>query len=141
MSDYRLVQENNPDPQDIKTVDHRLWEFNTDQVGYSDSRRLAIFIRDDNNQILGGIIGFTFWGWLAVDLLWVKDNLRGQGYGRRLLQAAEQEAIARGCKQVLLDTFSFQAPEFYRRQGYEQFGVLDGFAGKHQRLYFRKRLK
>ncbi len=53
---------------------------------------------------------------------------------------AEQEALARGCRNVLVDTMSFQAPGFYRRLGYEEFGVLEGFPGPHSRHFFRKSL-
>jgi GNAT superfamily N-acetyltransferase len=60
--------------------------------------------------------------------------------GKRLLEAAEKRALAQGCRQALVDTFDFQAPGFYERQGYELFGALDGFAGKYRRLYYRKRL-
>ena len=68
-----------------------------------------------------------------MDLLWVREDLRGRGYGKRLLQAAE--AVKRGCRHALLDTMSFQAPLFYERQGYVLYGVLDDFPGEHQRRY------
>ena len=68
------------------------------------------------------------------------ESLRGQGYGAHLLEAAEAEAIERGCKRALLDTHSFQSPDFYRRHGYEIYGALEDFPGEHQRLYMRKRL-
>jgi ribosomal protein S18 acetylase RimI-like enzyme len=77
---------------------------------------------------------------LAADLLWVRHDLRGRGYGKRLLQAAEAEAVKRGCRHALLDTMSFQAPEIYERQGYGVYGVLDDFPGEHQRRYYRKDL-
>lgn len=97
-------------------------------------------MRDENGEIGTGLSGTTFYSCLAVDLLWVREDLRGQGFGYQLLHSAENEAILRGCTQIQLDTFDFQAPEFYKKDGYEIFGVLDGFVGNHKRYYFRKKL-
>ena len=72
--------------------------------------------------------------------LWVREDLRGQGYGSRLLAAAEREASSRGCGQVLLDTHDFQAIDFYRKYGYEVFGVFGGIGGRHTRYFLRKQL-
>jgi GNAT superfamily N-acetyltransferase len=135
------VQEIAPSKEDIQFIGRRLHEFNVAQIGYDDTRRIAFFVRDREEQILGGIIGYTYWEWLAIDLFWVHEELRGQGYGSELLAAVESEAISRGCQQALLDTFDFQAPGFYERHGYNLYGVLEGFAGEYQRLYYRKRLQ
>jgi GNAT superfamily N-acetyltransferase len=85
---------------------------------------VAFFLRNPDGTVVGGIYGITFWGCLSVELLWVEEHLRGRGYGERLLAAAEQEAIRRGCSHAFLDTFDFQAPSFYTRRGYEIFGKL-----------------
>ena len=141
MEDYQLIQQDDADPRDREFISRKILDYNTDQVGYNDTRRLTFFILDRDERIVGGITGYTHWGWLAVDMLWVDEDLRGQGYGKRLLQAAEAEAIARGCRYALLNTMSFQAPEFYERQGYKLYGVLDDFPGEHQRRYYRKDLR
>ncbi len=86
------------------------------------------------------MLGETYWDWLYIDLLWVKDELRGRGYGRRLLTLAENEARQRGAKNAYLDTFSFQAPEFYEQLGYEVFGELQDYPAGHQRYFFTKKL-
>jgi GNAT superfamily N-acetyltransferase len=140
MNKLKLVPEDSPDPKDVQFLDHALHEFNSSQTGINDARRLAVFVRDDEAQIVAGLSGWTFYGCLAVDLLWVREDLRSQGFGGRLLRVAEDEAITRGCHQVQLDTFDFQAPEFYRKHGYEVFGILDGFAANHKRYYLRKDL-
>ena len=75
-----------------------------------------------------------------MSILWVTEPLRGRGYGRQLLEAAEQYAIERGCTQAWLTTFSFQAPEFYPRFGYQSFGVLEGHPTGHRHHFFQKRL-
>ena len=118
-----------------------LRDYNTSQVGYDDIQKIAVFVRDENGEVLGGIDGHTYWGTLAIDHLWVHNSLRGQGYGTQLLSAAEKEAIRRGCKQVLVDTTSFQAPDFYKKHGYKVYGVIKNSPGEHQRFYFQKPLK
>jgi len=140
MEEYRLSLEEHPDRQDIEFISQRLIEYNKARVGHDDGKRLVILVRDESNQIVGGLSGWTFWGWLAVDLLWVHEDLRRKGYGTRLIEAAEREAKVRGCQRVLLDTFSFQAPDFYQKLGYKIFGVLDSFAEQHQRIYLKKSL-
>ncbi|MCK7522514.1 MAG: GNAT family N-acetyltransferase [Ignavibacteriales bacterium] len=86
------------------------------------------------------MIGETHWGWLYINLLIVKEELRGYGYGRKLLMLAEEEARKLGAKNAYLDTFSFQAPDFYRQHGYRVFGELKDFPPGHQRYYLTKAL-
>ena len=81
----------------------------------------------------------TQWNWLFIKLLWVSEELRGQGFGRALMSSAEQEALARGCTNIYLDTFSFQARDFYERLGYEVFGQLTDFPPGHKRYFLQKR--
>ena len=135
---YRLVQQENPQADDIVTIRKNLQAYNLAQVGYGDEKQLAFFIRNQEDTIVGGIVGWAYWDWLAVDFLWVHEDLRSQGYGSQLLAAIEAAAIARGCKNALLDTFSFQAPEFYRKRGYEVYGELHDFPPGHTRYFMTK---
>lgn len=80
------------------------------------------------------------WGWLFVAMLWVSGSYRGNGYGSKLLQLAEAKAKAYGCNSVFLDTHSFQAPDFYRKHGYTEFGRLENFPPGHSRIYLSKAL-
>jgi GNAT superfamily N-acetyltransferase len=89
---------------------------------------------------VGGLIGATYWEWLHVDLLWVTADLRGCGHGGHLLALAEEEARRRGARNAYLDTFTFQAPEFYERRGYRVFGELEGFPAGHRRCFMTKQL-
>jgi GNAT superfamily N-acetyltransferase len=100
-------------------------------------------INDYNEQQAGdegGVIGAIYWDWFSLDLMWIKEELRGRGYGHRLLTLAEDKARQRGAKSAFLDTFSFQAPDFYKQHGYQVFGELPDFPHGHQRYYLTKQL-
>ena len=108
---------------DVDTAELRaaLHEYNFAATGYRDGRDLAGFVRD-NGRLVAGIVGFTWGGYARVDLLWVDEPMRGSGLGRALLSAAEDEARRRGCRMIVLDTHSFQAPGFYSGLGYTKVG-------------------
>ncbi len=135
-----LLIEEHPDPRDLDFLEDQINAFNIATTRIDDWRVLAIFVRDDAGQIVAGITGGTWGGYLEIKNLWVSEHLRGQGLGRQLLLAAEQEAGARGCGQVLLDTHDFQAPGFYQKLGYRVFGVFEGIGGRYNRYYLSKRL-
>lgn len=92
-------------------------------------RSLCVFIRDDTDTIVGGLTGKTYWRYLDIAFLWVEEKHRGRGLATQLMAAAEAEARSRGCERAVLDTLSFQAPGFYRKRGYIEFGRLSGFSG------------
>lgn len=141
MDQQKLKIEVEPAPKDIRFLDDRDYDYNVEQTGSGDGQWLTIFVRDDTGGIVAGLRGWTWCGACKVERLWVRKDLRRQGYGQRLLAAAEQEARARGCSQLLLDTFSFQAPLFYKKLGYEVIGVTENFpCGPHSEFHLRKTL-
>ena len=105
-----------------------------------DIRNLCVFERSIDGELIGGLTGKTYWNYLEISFLWVSEAHRGKGIATNLMTAAEGEACKRGCRNALLDTFSFQALGFYQRLGYNQFGELRGFSGKHARHYLHKAL-
>jgi GNAT superfamily N-acetyltransferase len=141
MSEFRLSAEHDGDPSNIGVIGGNIEEFNAAAVGYSDQKRVAFYLRDLADEIVGGLYANTYWDCLDISLVWVREDLRGRGFGTQLLEAAEREALERGCRQAMLDTFSFQAPGFYLKNGYEVFGEIGDFAGEHARYYFRKTLQ
>jgi GNAT superfamily N-acetyltransferase len=78
----------------------------------------AILLRTAAGEIVGGLFGVSYWKAVAIDLFWIAEAYRGQGYGDTILRRAEEEGRKRGALKVFLDTLSFQAPEFYERRGY-----------------------
>lgn len=101
---------------------------------------LGVLLRDATGTIVGGLIGRSALRWLFVELVHIDAALRGAGHGRRLLRAAEDTARTRGCVGVRLDTFSFQAPGFYARCGYAEYGRLEDYPPGHTRHFLFKRL-
>lgn len=136
-----ITLEENPAPQDIETVNNAIIEFNRDRTGEDNFKPLVLFLRDEQKVVIGGVIASTSWNWLYIDVLWVSEDLRSQGYGHSLLVTVEQEAMRRGCERAFLYTFSFQAPNFYLKRGYEVFGELPHFPGNHSCLFLRKQLQ
>ncbi len=134
-----LLNEPDADPRDLAFLEDQINAYNIAVTGISEWHPLAIFVRE-NGAIVAGIAGGMWGGYLEINNLWVRDDLRGQGLGRRLLLAAEDEARARGCTQVLLDTHDFQAPGFYQKHGYEIFGTFEGIGNRFNRYYLRKTL-
>ncbi|QIR39076.1 GNAT family N-acetyltransferase [Tolypothrix sp. PCC 7910] len=141
MADLKFTVEDHPTQEDIRTVINKLVEYNNDrQIEKDVYQPLAVLIRDNQDEIVGGLVGKTQWGWLFISHLWVAEMLRGQGYGRQLLLQAEEIAKQRGCSSAYLDTFSFQSLGFYERLGYERFGVLENFPTGHQRYFLKKEI-
>lgn len=134
---FRIVNREEP-PWEI--IGGALTEFNTQQAGDDQGRNLCFVLETPHGEIVGGVIGATYWNWFYVNLMWVQEDLRGQGYGRQLLEAAEEEARQRGAKNAYLDTFSFQAPTFYQNLGYQEFGRLENFPTGHIRHFLTKAL-
>jgi GNAT superfamily N-acetyltransferase len=100
---------------------------------------LILWPGDDDRRTVGGVVGGTYWRWLLTDFLWIDEGIRG--LGRRLLMAAEREAIRRGCRCACLETFSFRAPAFYEKLGYLVFGTLDDCAPGHRRYSLKKQFQ
>jgi GNAT superfamily N-acetyltransferase len=129
-----------PTPEDVAAVRAGLMAFNDSKKGPVQLQRVAVYLRDASDVIRGGLVGFLAWNWLSVDLLWVDESLRGQGYGSAILDRAETLARDSGCVAVKLDTFEFQARPFYEKRGYVVFGVLEGYPANTRTYYLQKAL-
>ncbi|MGN8632241.1 GNAT family N-acetyltransferase [Blautia sp. HCP3S3_G3] len=126
--------------KDIDEIYQQLKKFNLSKMEPSEEIPLGVFMNDDNGVKKAGLTGETFGNWLCIKYLWVSEDLRGRGIGSQLLQAAESEAMKRGAKYVFVDTFSFQAPEFYRKHGYEEVFQLYEYPYSGSRSYFTKKI-
>jgi GNAT superfamily N-acetyltransferase len=140
MTAYRLQLETDPAHADVRFLLDRLYCYNVEQTGRNDGQWLAIFLRDETDRIAAGLHGWTWGGWLKVSFLWVSPEQRRQGRGRQLLLMAEAEARKRGCSHAAISTFSFQAPDFYRKFGYRIVGAIEGLPEGHRQYTLTKEL-
>lgn len=127
-------------PEEREAVLAPLAAFNAARVGPAGTRPFAALLRDAEGRTLGGAIGFSRHRWLFVELLFLPEGLRGRGLGRRVMAAAEEEARARGCVGVHLDTGSFQSPGFYEALGFARIGTLEDHPPGHANHWYAKRL-
>ena len=135
-----FVIETDPTPEQVQFLEDRLYEFNSEATRIKDGQGLAILVRGDGERIVAGISGHTWGGCCEIRQFWVEEILRGQGLGTRLLRAAEEEARRRRCRQIVLTTHSFQAPEFYERRGFQVIAAVDDYPQGHRHLLLRKSL-
>ena len=103
-------------------------------------RQFFAMLCDRNGEAHGGLIGCTHGEWLEVEFVWVEESIRHRGHGSRLLRAAEEEAVSRGCRRVYLDTAASPASQFFRSHGYQICGELAGYVAGHSRYWFQKQI-
>ena len=138
--EYQIVNIEKPEESAWGIIGRGVGSYNKQQAGDTKFQRICFALQTANQEIVGGILGEIYWDWLYIDLLWVEEELRGRGHGHRLLARAEGEARQCGAKSAYLDTFSFQAPDFYKQHGYQIFGELRDFPPGHQRYFLTKQL-
>ncbi|ANK86697.1 MULTISPECIES: GNAT family N-acetyltransferase [unclassified Rhizobium] len=138
MPEFELTA--SPSAGEVAAITDALSAFNNSDVGPSDRQPLAVLIRDTAGKVTGGLSGFTAWGWLFTQVLYIPDTLRGTGIAGKILAMAEDEAKARGCRGAWIDTFNPQALRAYLRQGYEIFGELEDLPEGRTRSFLRKNL-
>lgn len=134
----RVTLELSASPADTQVVLDGLRAFNVEVIGQPNIQPVTLFVRDESGTVLGGLISEIKWRWLYIAKLWIADALRGQGFGRQLMEQVEEHAWREGCLGIHVDTFEYQALPFYQKLGYEVFGVLDGFPPGYKKFYLKK---
>jgi ribosomal protein S18 acetylase RimI-like enzyme len=121
-------------------LEARLYDFNAGATGRADGMGLC-FTVEDGGRIVAGAAGFSWAGFAQVRELWVDEAYRRQGLGTELMAAAEREAARRGCIQLQVTTYSFQAPDFYRRLGFVEVARVPGHQDGYDSIYLVKQLR
>jgi GNAT superfamily N-acetyltransferase len=140
---YKTVIDYDVKEEDKKIILDGLIASTKDVLGSEDflEKSFSIMLKDENNNTYGGIVARFDLESMYVDLLWVDKNLRHQGYGTKLLNAAEREAYKLGCHYSTVDTYSFQAEEFYLKNGYTRLGEIKNLYLHHSKIFLRKKLE
>jgi GNAT superfamily N-acetyltransferase len=125
--------------QTKKAVLGGLGRYNDEKMGKQLYERFAISLRE-GNEIVGGVVGELWTAVLFIQYFWMEQKFRGAGFGGKLIKAIEDEARRFGAVRAYVDTMSFQAPGFYRANGYEEFGSIEGYPGGVTRHWFTKSL-
>ena len=128
-----------PSAGDREAILGGLIEFNRTHAARAGAHPLCVGLFGEGGELTGGLYGTTGFDWLAVELLFVPEALRGSGIGAQLLGRAEETARERGCIGAWLDTFSFQARGFYEKLGYELAGTIPDHPVGGARYFLMKR--
>lgn len=119
-------------------LEERLYEFNVEATGHAEARYLGLAMRDSNDDVVAGAAGHTWHHTCFLGYVWVAESCRGKGLGSRLMRAVEHEARARGCRNIVLSTHSFQSPEFYERMGFQRAAEVRDHPVGHANIWFTK---
>lgn len=129
-----------PLEQEKAAIFQELLQYNLARIENKDVKELGIFLEDESGGKVAGLIGDTHGNWLEIEYLWVNEENRGQNIGTELMNKAEAVAKERGCKYVFLNTFSFQAPQFYKKLGYKEVFALNDYPLTGKRYYYTKKI-
>lgn len=139
--EYNIV---NGTSEDMEILCDNLVEFNLSKVPKTQEEEFVNIVKkivDDEGNIIAGCYAKMYcWNVIYIDILWVDEKYRKHGLGNRLLNEIEQFAVKENCSLIHLDTFDFQAKDFYIQHGYEVFGALEDCPKGHCRYYLKKTL-
>lgn len=135
---YKILQEENPDPNDVQVLGDGIIAYAKQKKGMTAINVFAFFIRDENDQIVGGCKGDILYGCMFVSDLWVSEGLRNKGYGSKLMDAAEQYGKGKGCLFAAVNTMDWEALGFYKKLGFYVEFERHGFE-KNSIFYFLRK--
>jgi len=130
----------NTDSNKTQELGNLIRSYNQSKRELSKSEPLNIYVEDEQGNLLAGMAAETFGNWLEIEYLYVSEDLRGEGIGSEILNRAEQEARERKCKYSFVNTFQFQAPDFYKKHGYKEVFTLKEYPYTGERYYYTKDL-
>ena len=134
------VRLENTESQKAQEIGDLIRSYNRSKREKAESEPLNLYVEDDKGELMAGLVAETFGNWLEIEYLFVKEEFRGQGIGSQLLQQAESEAKKKNCRYAFVNTYQFQAPTFYQKQGYEEVFTLTDYPYTGQRHYYQKDL-
>ena len=130
----------NTESQKAQEIGDLIRSYNRSKREKAESEPLNLYVEDDKGELMAGLVAETFGNWLEIEYLFVKEEFRGQGIGSQLLQQAESEAKKKNGRYAFVNTYQFQAPNFYQKQGYKEVFTLKDYPYTGQRHYYQKDL-
>ena len=134
------IRLDNTESQKSQEIGNLIRSYNRSKREVAESEPLNLYVEDDSGQLMAGLVAETFGNWLEIEYLFVKEDLRGQGIGSQLLHQAESEAKKRNCRFAFVNTYQFQAPDFYQKYGYKEVFTMKEYPYTGQRHYYQKEL-
>lgn len=132
----QILERHEMSPAEVSALEDKFNDFNASRTGFHDAASIG-FQLELHGKIVGGVAGFTWAGFCELRQLWIDEPFRRSGLGTELLNRVVAEARARNCSHIYLATYSFQAPEFYKKFGFEAVAVIDGRPPGHQDIIMR----
>ena len=140
MNDVKIEVRCDPSAEERDVIFDGLVEFNESRVGDARFKEFGILASGESEATIAGLLGHTLWNGFFISALWVAEAVRRKGIGRQLLARAEELAIQNDCDHIHLDTFDFQARDFYEKNGFQIFGTIEDYPIGHKRYYLIKKL-
>ena len=134
------VRLENKESHKAQEIGNLIRAYNRSKREEAESKPLNLYLEDEKGNLMAGLVAETFGNWLEIEYLFVKEELRGQGIGSKLLQRAENEAKKRNCRFAFVNTYQFQAPDFYISHGYKEVFTLQDYPYTGKRFYYQKDL-
>ena len=129
-----------PSPADNAVVSEGIIAWNANILGERDTT-FSIFLKNTAGQVCGGILAFLDSVSIYIDTMWVEEKFQKQGYGTKLLEAVEREAVKNGCQYITVDTWDFQSEGFYLKNGFERLGEVKNYWLGHAKITLRKKMR
>ena len=137
---YEIMVDYAPDQAENSVISEGVFAAHADLIGEKD-KSFSVFLKNDAGQVFGGVQASFDTESVYIDLLWVDETLRNKGYGKQLLNAVEKEAVKNGCQSLTVDTWDFQAEEFYLKNGYQRIGEVKNYWKGHSKIFLRKTIQ
>ena len=134
------VRLENKESHKAQEIGNLIRTYNRSKREEAASELLNLYLEDEKGNLMAGLVAETFGNWLEIEYLFVTEELRGQGIGSKLLQQAENEAKNRNCRFAFVNTYQFQAPDFYKGHGYKEVFTLQDYPYTGKRFYYQKDL-
>ena len=134
------IRLDNKEPEKAQEIGNLIRVYNRSKREEAESEPLNLYVEDEKGDLLAGLVAEAFGNWLEIEYLFVEEELRGQGIGSKLLQQAENEAKNRNCRFAFVNTYQFQAPDFYLSHGYKEVLTLQDYPYTGKRYYYQKDL-